>query len=64
LFGALTSRSHRYDEELFLSFKEGFPWYFEDKSRLEIVDEEVIKSAEGKAKWRAWIKPWEKKIGE
>lgn len=51
----------KHDDDLQDAFKSAFPEYFsESLDALRHVDEDAMKSAKGKERWRAFIKPWEK----
>lgn len=59
----LTADSRRHDADLLAAFKTDFPEYFEAPyASLRKVDEDRMKSAEGKARWRKFIQPFEKSI--
>ena len=53
----------RHDAELLAAFRTDFPEYFEaDYAALRKIDEDRMKSAEGKTRWRKFIAPFEKVI--
>ncbi|KAG6864201.1 hypothetical protein C0991_011590 [Blastosporella zonata] len=53
------------DEEIFNHTKESFPELFEnDNAKLIKLDEESLKSVEGKKRWRTFIAAYEKKVQE
>ncbi|KAL4973961.1 putative polysaccharide biosynthesis protein [Aspergillus desertorum] len=51
-------RLTKIDDEIYEHFKAEFP----DFDPAETIDEDKMKSKEGKEKWRNWIKHYEKKI--
>lgn len=55
--------THRHDDELYTTFKEAFPEYFEGSlERIKKIDEDKLKSNEEKPRWRKWLKRWETDI--
>ena len=55
--------SRRHDADLLAAFKTDFPEYFEAPyASLRKVDEDRMKSVEGKTRWRKFIQPFEKSI--
>jgi len=58
-----TAEPRRHDAELLAAFRTDFPEYFEgDYAALRKIDEDRMKSAEGKTRWRKFIAPFEKVI--
>lgn len=56
---------YRLDDEIFDSFSQHFPDYLEDGGKkLRQLSEDEIKSATGKKRWREFMLPFEKKVGE
>ncbi|KAL2870202.1 polysaccharide biosynthesis domain-containing protein [Aspergillus lucknowensis] len=51
-------RLTKMDDEIYEHFKQEFP----DFDPAETIDEEKMKSKEGKEKWRNWINQYEKKV--
>ncbi|KAH8920157.1 DUF757-domain-containing protein [Atractiella rhizophila] len=58
-----TLKLTRHDDEIYSALKEKFPEIAENRDgKLQTVDEEDMKSKEGKEKWRDFMKPFEKKV--
>ncbi|GAA5851740.1 hypothetical protein JCM3766R1_000243 [Sporobolomyces carnicolor] len=58
-------RLTKWDDEIFESFSKHFPDYLEDGAKKLIkLDEDEIKSATGKRRWREFMMPFEKKVGK
>ncbi|GAA5891754.1 hypothetical protein JCM8208_002874 [Rhodotorula glutinis] len=56
-------RLTKWDEEIVEAFLQNFPEYnFADK--LKVLNEDEIKSANGKRRWREFMMPFEKKVDE
>ncbi|THC95167.1 hypothetical protein EYZ11_005370 [Aspergillus tanneri] len=53
-------RLTKMDDEIYESFKKEFP----DFDPTETIDEDAMKSKEGKEKWRNWINQFEGKIND
>jgi len=55
----------RLDDEIFDSFAQHFPDYLENGAeKLRQLSEDEIKSAQGKKRWREFMLPFEKKVGQ
>jgi hypothetical protein len=55
----------RWDDEIFEAFSQHFPDYLEDGGKKLIqLSEDEMKSATGKKRWREFMMPFEKKVGE
>ncbi|KAG8921468.1 hypothetical protein FRC00_008610 [Tulasnella sp. 408] len=52
------------DDEIFEDFSKTFPHYVENLDSLAKLDEEQVKSNEGKDKWREFMGRYEKKIND
>lgn len=50
----------RWDSEILQAFEEHFPEITGDEERLRVIDEDAMKSPDGKARWRAFMTPFEK----
>ncbi|GAA5949964.1 hypothetical protein JCM3765_007752 [Sporobolomyces pararoseus] len=58
-------RLTKWDDDIFESFSKHFPDYLEDGAKKLIkLDEDEIKSAGGKKRWREFMMPFEKKVDE
>lgn len=57
-------RISAHDDEIYDHFVEEFPEYVEDPEKARLLDEDQIKSAEGKKRWREFINKYEKKIDD
>jgi len=56
---------YRLDDEIFDSFAQHFPDYLENGAeKLRQLSEDEIKSAQGKKRWREFMLPFEKKVGQ
>ncbi|KAL4950435.1 putative polysaccharide biosynthesis protein [Aspergillus filifer] len=53
-------RLTKFDDEIYEHFKAEFP----DFDPAATIDEDAMKSKEGKEKWRNWINQYEKKIND
>jgi len=55
-------RLTKIDDEIFEDLGRTFPELVSNPSQLEKLDEDVMKSAENKKRWREFIMPYEKKV--
>lgn len=51
----------QYDDEIVEEFFASFPEY-KDPAKLKVINEEELKSAAGKSKWRDYLKKFEDKV--
>lgn len=51
---------HRFDDEIVEAFEKAFPEIATDEERLKKINEDEMKSPDGKARWRAYMAPFEK----
>ena len=62
-----TVRLTKHDNEILSTFQAAFPeFHADDAKRLKVVNEDEVKSEDGKKRWRKWISDnkWEDKVGE
>ncbi|KAG8950134.1 hypothetical protein FRC04_007989 [Tulasnella sp. 424] len=52
------------DDEIFEDFSKTFPDYIENPDLIAKLDEDHVKSSEGKEKWREFMGRYEKKIND
>ncbi|KIO24413.1 hypothetical protein M407DRAFT_46449, partial [Tulasnella calospora MUT 4182] len=67
LLSAIQPRSlrlTRLDDDIFEDFSKTFPHYVENLDSLRKLDEEQVKSSEGKEQWREFMARYEKKIND
>ncbi|GAA5989401.1 hypothetical protein JCM11641_004814, partial [Rhodosporidiobolus odoratus] len=58
-------RLTKWDSELYSCFSTAFPEYLANGGeKLKLLDEDEMKSPEGKKRWREFMMPFEKKIDE
>jgi len=48
-------RLTRLDHEIWEHMTRDFPEYFEDPKKLEVLEEDFMKDAKGKERWRSFI---------
>ncbi|GAA5960799.1 hypothetical protein JCM10213_005777, partial [Rhodosporidiobolus nylandii] len=54
-----------WDSEIYTSFSQHFPEYVANGgAKLKVLNEDEMKSPEGKKRWREFMVPFEKKIDE
>ena len=49
----------RYDDEIYADFMATFPDF-----KLDVIDEEALKSPQAKEQWRPWIMKYEKQVDD
>jgi len=57
-----TLRLTKIDDEIFEDLSRTFPELVSNPSQLEKLDEDIMKSAANKKRWREFIMPYEKKV--
>ncbi|GJN91967.1 hypothetical protein Rhopal_004995-T1 [Rhodotorula paludigena] len=57
-------RLTQWDDEIMEAFEKHFPDYCASDDKLRVLDEDEMKSAQGKKRWRDFMMPFEKKIDE
>jgi len=55
-------RLTKIDDDIFEDLNKSFPELVSNSSQLEKLDEDQMKSADGKKRWRDFIMPYEKKV--
>lgn len=53
-----------FDSEIYDDFVDSFPEYVEDTERARVLNEDEMKSPEGKKRWREFMNKYEKKIDD
>lgn len=59
-----TLRLSKLDDEIHADFEQSFPEIASDVAKIQKVDEEGMKSAAGKEKWRNFINKYEGKVAD
>lgn len=57
-------RISAYDDEIYDEFVAAFPEYVEDPERARLLDENRMKSVQGKKRWREFMNKYENKIDD
>ncbi|WFD32701.1 D-lactate dehydrogenase (cytochrome) [Malassezia sp. CBS 17886] len=57
-------RLTKFDDEITAAFEQTFPELYANDDGIRHIDEDAMKSKEGKEKWRAFIAQFEKKIAD
>ncbi|CAO1628040.1 unnamed protein product [Parajaminaea phylloscopi] len=59
-----TLRLSKLDDEIYADFEQSFPELAADEAKISKIDEEAMKSAQGKEAWRSFINRYEGKIAD